>query len=372
MPIYKMEGKKDGLQKYRVRINYRDAFGNQRQLDRVCYGKEESKELERKLLAEKAAAPTQSVSDLYRSYLEHLKITVRPSSFRNTETYLRLYVMSAYQNAKLSDLTTASLLKWKTSLAETTLSPRSKKNVFGVFSAMLNWAERMDFIASNPLRKIGNFRQADFETPQDKIRYYTAQEYLRFAACALADAEKTGYYGYYVFFSIAFYTGMRKGEINALRWSDIEGSTIHVRRSVHQKVKGVAILETAPKTRASYRDLQMPDPLAEILATAKSIQQKDPLFEESYRVCGAVRCLSDSAIDNRNRQYAQAAGLPRIKIHDFRHTHASLLANEGINIQEIARRLGHSDVETTWNTYSHLYPREEERAVKILNEIKNV
>ncbi len=61
--------------------------------------------------------------------------------------------------------------------------------------------------------------------------------------------------------------------------------------------------------------------------------------------------------------------MPHIRFHDLRHSHASLLANEGINIQEIARRLGHSKIEITWNTYSHLYPREEERAIKILDKI---
>jgi integrase len=79
--------------------------------------------------------------------------------------------------------------------------------------------------------------------------------------------------------------------------------------------------------------------------------------------------LRDSSLDNKNKQFAELAGLPHIRIHDFRHSHASLLANEGINIQEIARRLGHSNIEMTWNTYSHLYPREEERAVQILNKI---
>ena len=63
------------------------------------------------------------------------------------------------------------------------------------------------------------------------------------------------------------------------------------------------------------------------------------------------------------------SGLKSIRIHDYRHSHVSLLANEGINIQEIARRLGHSRVEETLNTYSHLYPREEEKAVDILNRI---
>ncbi len=79
--------------------------------------------------------------------------------------------------------------------------------------------------------------------------------------------------------------------------------------------------------------------------------------------------MRDTTLENRNAQYASRAGVKKIRIHDFRHSHASLLANEGINIQEIARRLGHSNIEITWNTYSHLYPREEERAVEILNKI---
>ena len=79
--------------------------------------------------------------------------------------------------------------------------------------------------------------------------------------------------------------------------------------------------------------------------------------------------MGDTALDNKNREFAKKAGLLHIRIHDFRHSHASLLANEGINIQEIARRLGHSKIEQTWNTYAHLYPREEERAIKILDNI---
>ena len=74
-------------------------------------------------------------------------------------------------------------------------------------------------------------------------------------------------------------------------------------------------------------------------------------------------------VEDKNKKYATLAGIKKIRIHDFRHSHASLLANEGINIQEIARRLGHSQIEVTWNTYSHLYPQEEERAIKILDKI---
>lgn len=369
MPIYKAEGRKDGLQKYRVRINYRDQFGNKKQLTRVCFGRAEALELERQLTKKQEPA-VRSFAELYTAFLDHLKISLRQTSFAQKEKDLRLYVLPVYKNAKLSDLSTSSLLKWKTDLAKKGLAVRTLQNIFTSFSSMLAWAEKMEFISGNPLRKIGNFRQAEFSAPAEKLHYYTAPEYVRFARCALQDAEKIKFYGYYAFFAIAFYTGMRKGEINALRWSDLEGNVIHVRRSVTKKIKGVSELETPPKTKSSYRDLQMPDPLIEVLEVQKKYQQADPAFSDSFRICGGPHTLGDTQIDLKNRQYAEEAGLPHIKVHDFRHSHASLLANEGINIQEIARRLGHSDVTTTWNTYSHLYPREEERAVAVLNRVK--
>ncbi len=162
---------------------------------------------------------------------------------------------------------------------------------------------------------------------------------------------------------------MRKGEINALKWSDIDGDIIHVRRSVAQKVKGKSIVETPPKNKSSYRDIQMPRRLRDLLDEHRSHQETFSSFSNDWRVCGGPNCISDTAISNHNNMYADLAGLPRIRIHDFRHSHASLLANEGINIQEIARRLGHAKIEMTWNTYSHLYPREEERAVRVLDSI---
>ncbi|MDR1003203.1 MAG: tyrosine-type recombinase/integrase [Oscillospiraceae bacterium] len=87
------------------------------------------------------------------------------------------------------------------------------------------------------------------------------------------------------------------------------------------------------------------------------------------KVCGGVKALRDTSIQKHNVKYSELAGVKTIRIHDFRHSHASLLSNEGINIQEVSRRLGHSNISMTWNTYSHLYPREEERAISILNKI---
>lgn len=87
-------------------------------------------------------------------------------------------------------------------------------------------------------------------------------------------------------------------------------------------------------------------------------------------ICGDNRPLRDTVIENVNKAFAEAADLPHIRIHEFRHTHATLWINHGINVQEIARRLGHGDVKMTWNTYAHLSHQEKQRALEILNKIE--
>lgn len=182
--------------------------------------------------------------------------------------------------------------------------------------------------------------------------------------------EKNIYeWNFYVFFNIAYYTGLRKGEIHALRWADINKNYLSVKHSITQKLKGKGDLETPPKNKSSVRTLQIPLPLIKILKEHKKRQMQLPNFSKDSRVLGDGRCLRDTTIQKKNILYSKLANVKTIRIHDFRHSHASLLANMGINIQEVARRLGHSKVEITWNTYSHLYPKEEEKAVAILNAI---
>jgi integrase len=231
----------------------------------------------------------------------------------------------------------------------------------------------MDYITKNPLLKIGNFK--DTLGIKKEIKIYTAEQFLKFIDATKQNAvtRQTEHmdlseWDYYVFFNVAFLTGMRKGEIHALRWSDIEGSQLHIKRSITQKLKGDD-RETAPKNRSSIRSLQMPVPLIQILNEHKTRQKQLSNFTEEYHICGGERCLRDTTLQNRVIRNSGLAGLYAISIHEFRHSHVSVLANEGINIQEIARRLGHARVEMTWNTYSHLYPREEEKAVDILNRI---
>lgn len=208
------------------------------------------------------------------------------------------------------------------------------------------------------------------------MSFYTPEEFKKYIEIARKQAlekqkkEKNLYeWNFYVFFNIAYYTGLRKGEIHALRWNDINGNYLSVKHSITQKLKNRTDVETPPKNKSSIRTLQMPLPLIKILKEHKKRQMQLQNFSEDSRILGDGKCLRDTTIQKKNILYSTLANVKTIRIHDFRHSHASLLANMGINIQEVARRLGHSKVEITWNTYSHLYPKEEEKAVAILNAI---
>lgn len=382
MPIYKMPGKKDGKQKYKVRINYMDSHGKYKQMDRIAYGAEEAKELERQLTSESKEVVSGgkiTVSELYTEYYNSKKHDNRESTMKKFSEHIEKYVVPFLGENRIDKLTIPMFQEWKNTVNELVssktgekLSLRYKQAIYTDLNSLLNYAVKMEYITRNALRNLGTFKDAYAE--KSEMLYYTVDEFKKFIAVAENEALKAESKGniylwhYYVFFNIAFYMGMRKGEIYALRWSDIEDNIMHIKRSITQKLKGDD-RETPPKNKSSVRDVQIPAPLLNILAKHKKRCSQLANFSQSVYICGVDKPVRDSTVDKKNTDFAEQAGLKKIRIHDFRHSHASVLVNEGINIQEIARRLGHSNIEITLNTYAHLYPREEERAIQILNKI---
>lgn len=378
MPIYKSNGKKDGLQKYNVRINYVSESGQAKQLTRVAYGLDAAKDLERRLLHDlksngENSVRKMTVRQLFEEYAAVKKYEVRQSTYDKTVRTFAYYIFPTLADVCIDKLSAKILQDWKISLEERDLALKAKKNVYSELRTMFNYAVRMEYLSKSPLVKVGNFK--DPLATKQEINFYTPEEfraYIRAAKEMALQKQKEENdlfeWNYYVFFNIAFYTGLRKGEIHALRWCDIDGAYLSVKHSITQKLHNEDV-ETPPKNKSSIRTIQIPLPLIKILDEHKKRQMLLGNWSSDHRVLGEERCLRDTTIQKRNNLYATLAGVKRIRIHDFRHSHASLLANMGINIQEVARRLGHAKIEMTWNTYSHLYPREEERAIAVLNQV---
>ena len=370
MPIYRQKEKKDGLNKYLVRVNYTDSYGKHKQLTRTAYGIDNARELERQLekqVNNKSYVSDINVGDLYKEFKEHHKHDVRASTMRGYNTNYTHHIEPYLATVKLSNLNIKVLNNWKNAVNDKGLSLVTRRNIYATLRAILNYAVKMEHISANPLDKVDNFKDAYH---QDKtIDFYTPDEFKLFIKSALENAVITGYYDYYIFFMIAYYTGARKGEIHALRWNCIDNDRLHIKRSITQKIKGDDV-ETPPKNKSSIRTIALPQPLINALNEHKARQQQiNPKWKDTAFICGYSRPLRDTSIENENQKYAEQANIKKIRIHDFRHSHASLLINNNINPLEVAHRLGHSTVDQTLKTYAHLFPNEELKTIEILNKI---
>lgn len=381
MPIYRIDGqKKGGLQGYRVIVNFTDGNGVKRRVERRVYGKGAAEQTEaelRKKTTEDLTEPQSktarmTLEDLWKFYREEKKNDIRASTMAKKDSVLKTHVLPFLGKTPLRELTRDKLSAWRSDLAKKPNKTNTKNGAYRELRALLNFAAERGLMRESPMKYIPTFRDPYQETAPAKLRYYTKDQYGKYIAEAekwAADRNDLRAKGILIFFEIAYLTGMRKGEINALRWSDLEDGFVWVRRSLTQKLKGQKWVETPPKTPSSTRRLQMPKQLRDDLEQHKREQQTVPGWNEDFFICGGPEPIPDTTLEKANGNFAETAGLPRITIHEFRHSHASLLCNAGINIKEIARRLGHADVEMTLKTYSHLYPKEEERAVSVLDDI---
>lgn len=377
MPITKIQKKRDGLQGYRVRVNYTDPdTGAYRRIERIVYGKAEAAEMERQLSAEvKSPAPTAddrlTVAEFITQFITYRSTEVRASSLTALESRLRAHAAPFFGPLRMSAVTPRHVADWVSSLHGKGLAPSTISEVYKSVKSMFARAAELRIITASPFGRLRRQRKSMPSAPQHDFQYYTAEQFQRFYASAAAavSAAKNPIQErqYMMFFAVAFYTGMRPGEVLALHWTDIDfpARLIRVRRTYSDRFG-----EGPAKTESSVRDIGIPAPLFEELQAHLRFQRGMPGFSPDFLVCGGPAHLGFTALRERNFSFSASAGLPNIRLHAYRHSHASLLVNHGINIQEVARRLGHSNVQITWNTYSHLYPREEERAISVLDTVQ--
>jgi integrase len=183
---------------------------------------------------------------------------------------------------------------------------------------------------------------------------------------------------YYALFYMALFTGMRRSELLALRWQDIDllFLQVSVTRSLHQ-VKGGQIVIRQPKTEKSRRLVSLPISTAPMLERYRESQNKEraslgynPLQESDYVFCHYNgKPLLPNTVTHNWIKLARRTGLKDIRFHDARHTHASLMLKQGVHPKIVQERLGHSSIQLTLDTYSHVAPGMQQAAAQKFDEI---
>lgn len=381
MPIYKSKNGKG----YRVEVNYTDSFGNRKKVVRQnknTLSLKDAKQLEAQILSEislyNQTNREATMEEVYNFYTSVIKNEVKRSTLNNKNKIYRTHIAPYFANKKISKISLIDFQNWKLAIQQKEYSHEYQKDLYASLNAIINFAVKYEYINVNHLAKLGNFKCP--EKIKKKFKIWTKNEFDKFIEvvrkkCIQYDqssnSERLVQWGYYVMYNIMFYCGCRKGEVYALKWSDIDldNKTIDINKNLLYKVeKGIYIIST-PKTRSSIRVISLPKQLVTILTEHKKRHENVYEFDDDFFVCGGCSPLTDTKLADFKNECAKEAGVKRIRIHEFRHSHASLLINNGVNVMVIKERLGHSSTRETLDTYSHLYEKTSDDAIALLDSL---
>lgn len=257
---------------------------------------------------------------------------------------------NSFLDRPISKITKEELISWRAELAKMDFSTRTKNCTIGLVKSVFKYYSDV-YSVSNPSSLIKKFKSTDEEV-MEEMHIWTPDEFLRFISC-VDDPEMHAY------FNFLFWTGCRRGEAVALQIKDVSDGWAMIRYSQTNQVGGLKPTKTRQR-----RKIQLDDILwSEI---------KPLLNKKTPYVFGGEKGLSISPIKRTFLKAIKDSGLNRIRIHDLRHSHASWLINNGVNIVAVSKRLGHANIEQTLKTYTHLLESSDQNMMLKINEYRAI
>ena len=337
--------------KWLIQYRYTDWQGKRRKSTKRGFAtKREAEEWLRNFLITQKADFDMKFEDFWKIYCADMETRLREHTMRTKKYIVELKILPYFGNKRVNDITAADIRQWQNELIKMGYSPTYLKTINNQLSAIFNYAVRYYDLKSNPCAKAGSMGKSKAE----EMDFWTGEEFRKFIDSVMNKRLS------YMAFMILYWTGMRLGELLALNPKDVdlEKRTISITKSYQRLGKKDVI--TPPKTSKSKRVITIPEFLAadikDYMDSLYDLQENDRLFP-----------ITKYYLEHEMQRGIKESGVKRIRVHDLRHSHASMLIELGFSPLEIANRLGHEKVETTLNTYAHLYPNKQTKLAERLD-----
>lgn len=350
-----MKAQKDQAGKWFIQYRFTDWQGNRKKSTKRGFNtKKEAEEWLRNFLLIKQADFSMKFADFLKIYYEDMGNRLREHTMRTKKYIIDLKILPYFGNMSINEIKPADIRKWQNAQINQGYSATYLKTVNNQLNAIFNYAVRYYDFKSNPCSKAGSMGKSKAE----EMKFWTKQEFEKFIDSVMDKRIS------YMAFMLLYWTGMRLGELLALTPKDIdfEKRTVSITKS-YQRIDGRDVI-TPPKTPRSKRVINIPEfltiDLQDYVGSFYSMKRDDRLFPvtKGYLTCEMKRGV-------------KSCGVKKIRLHDLRHSHVSLLCEMGFTPLAIAERLGHERIETTMNTYAHLYPdKQSQIAEKLDSEYK--
>ena len=320
--------------------------------------KKEALQWERDFISQSTGSLGMTFGDFISLYVKDMEHRLKPSTVASKKWLIDLKVTPFFKKIPLNEIKPTHVRQWQNSLTsyrDENGKPYAQtylKCINNQLTAIFNYAVKYYGLKENPCHKAGSMGKKK----ADEMLFWTKDEFQTFIE-SMKDRPAS-----YTVFMTMYYTGIREGELLALTPSDIdfEKKTLTVNKSYQRLGKEDII--TTPKTPKSNRTIPIPDGLCnclqEYMSHCYGLQKDDRLFP-----------YTKSFLYHEMEYGCKVSGVKRIRVHDIRHSHASLLVEMGFSPLLIAERLGHEKVQTTMDTYSHLYPNKQVEVARQLDGI---
>ncbi len=339
-----------------VSFHYYDWTGkNRRKMRRGFKTKREALAWEYHFLMKESSSVDMTFAEFVDAYTRDKKPKVKKNTWLTKENIVNTKLLPYFKDKKMSDITPKDIIQWQNEMLAyrdrrgKPHSPTYLRTMQAELSAMFNHAVRFYDLKSNPVVKAGPLGKYKSE----EMLFWTKEEYLRFVE-AIAD-KPISYYA----FEILYWCGLRLGELLALTPEDFnfENNTLRINKS-YQRIEGKDVI-TEPKTPKSNRVIIMPEFLCVEMQTYLNMLYKVKKTDRIFQV-------SKGYMHHEMDRGVKASGVKRIRIHDLRHSHVSLLINMGYSAVAIGERVGHESIDITYR-YAHLFPTIQKEMAEKLN-----
>ena len=354
MPIFKNED--NGT--WYVMARYTDWKGERKQKCKRGFAtKREAQEWERTFQQQTTADMDMSFEAFVELYSKDIKSRLKESTWQTKENIINTKILPYFGKRKISEITTKDVIAWQNELLayrdekKKPFSQTYLKTLHNQLSAIFNHAVRFYDLRSNPASKAGNMGSEE----RKEMLFWTKEEYQKFSE-AMMD-KPVSFYA----FEMLYWCGIREGELLALTPADFdfEKGTVKISKS-YQRLNGRDVI-TSPKTKKSNRTIKMPqflcEEMQECISMMYGLKKKDRIFT-------ITKYYLHHEMDRGSKQ----AGVKRIRIHDLRHSHISLLIDMGFSAVAIADRVGHESIEITFR-YAHLFPSKQTEMANKLDDL---
>ena len=354
MPVFKNED--NGT--WYVMARYVNWKGERKQKCKRGFAtKREAQEWERMFKLQTSSDLDMSFEAFTELYINDVKNRLKENTWLTKEHIIRTKILPYFGKLKISKISTKEIIAWQNEMLayrDEKKKPYSQtylKTLHNQLSAIFNHAVRYYELRSNPAAKVGNMGSEEHK----EMLFWTKEEYKKFSF-EMMD-KPVSFYA----FEMLYWCGIREGELLALTPADFnfDKETVTINKS-YQRLKGQDVI-TSPKTKKSNRTIKMPqflcEEMKEYLGMIYGLKKKDRIFT-----------VTKSYLHHEMDRGAKAVGVKRIRIHDLRHSHISLLIDMGFSAVAIADRVGHESIDITYQ-YAHLFPSKQIEMAEKLDDL---